>query len=308
MEAGRIFLALVFVAGCFIYFQISPMIMLDEIMGILSGRRLTYKDQVKDRKRKKKRSTFVDIIASSKKTLIISDKGNQFPVYCIISFAGAIAGILLGSLLGNPYVMPVFAIGFAYTPFLIVRLLSYSYQRKLNAELETALSIITTAYQNNENFVAVVTENLHYIKHPIRKVFDEFVFQVEINPSVATVVQAMSLKIVNDTWHEWCDTVTLCQSNKTLRSTLNPIINKFSDIRIVTEDLSYELYDPLKELVIMSSFLLLTPAFIFFASKEWYDLFMHTPVGQIIFAIDMAALFLCLHAGIIHSRPVEYRR
>lgn len=297
----------VFVVGAFIYFSINPMQMLDEVISVFGSRRLTLKDRVILARKTKKRNSFLDVIASSQKTLTINNKGNQFLMYCAISLGAFFVGILVGLLLGNPFAMVTLAICFAYSPFLAIRFMSYSYQRQLNGELETALSVITTAYQHNEDLFGVIEANVSHIKDPLSSIFKEFLFKVEhANISMKSAIQMMSRQIDNRTWNQWCDTLILCQEDKTMRSALFPIVHKFSDIRIVSEDLSYALYDPLKELAIMCSFLLLTPVFIYFASVDWFDLLWTAKVGQCTIALNFLLMFVCLHAGVMHSKPVSY--
>lgn len=303
----KLFLAIIFISGCFIYFRINPITMVSEVIGLLTGRRLTLKAQIQESKQKRRKNRLLDVIASSQQTLTISNKANQFPIYCTISGGGFVGGIILGALMNNPFAIPVLALGLAYLPFLIIRFLSYSYQRQLNGELETALSVITSAYQHNEDLIGVIADNVDYVKDPIREVFREFVFDVEdVNQGISNSIQIMKRKIQNTTWDQWCDTLILCQENKTMRSALTPIINRFSDVRIVSEDLAFALYDPLKELIIMSLFLIATPIFIYFASAEWFELLTTTTVGQIMIALNILVVFICLHAGIIHSKPVSY--
>lgn len=307
MNFLQLSLFLITVSGLFIYFGVNPITILDEIIDFMTHRKMTLKDRVMLSNRLKKRNSMLDVISSAQKTLTINNKGNQFLMYCVASVICFGAGIMIGTLLDNPFGSVVLSVGFAYMPFLLVRFLSYSYQRSLNGELETALSVITTAYQHNEDLFGVIKDNIVHVKEPLSTVFEDFVFEIEyINPSLKNAIQVMRRKIDNKTWQQWCDALLLCQENKTMRSALNPIVHKFSDIRIVSEDLSYALYDPLKELVIMGSFLLGTPFFIYFASQDWYELLMTTKVGQVTQALNWLLLFVSLHAGVMHSKPVSY--
>ena len=58
------------------------------------------------------------------------------------------------------------ACGFLFIPFWYVRLTANHYKKNVSAELETALSIITTAYLRNEDILTAVEENLHYLNPP----------------------------------------------------------------------------------------------------------------------------------------------
>ena len=61
----------------------------------------------------------------------------------------------------------------------------------------------------------------------------------------------MKTKIDNEVFHEWCDSLILCQSDRSLKSTLTPIVNKLSDMRVVNADLEYLITGPRKEFISM---------------------------------------------------------
>ena len=56
------------------------------------------------------------------------------------------------------------AVGFLFLPFWYVKLTANHYKRDVSAELETALSVITTAYLRTEDIVTAVEENIAYLK------------------------------------------------------------------------------------------------------------------------------------------------
>ena len=54
----------------------------------------------------------------------------------------------------------------------------------------------------------------------------------------------MKPKLDNYVFREWVDAAIACQDDKSLKSTLTPIIGKLSDMRIVAAELDYLLYEP----------------------------------------------------------------
>lgn len=301
---------LLLLTGGFFYFKISPIKLVEEIIDVLTEKgHNSFKDQAKAIRYKKKKNPYWDLLASARKTLTINEKGSQFPKYCTLSCIGVLAGISFGILVNNPFMVPVLAVGLGTAPFAIIRLLSYGYQKNLNTELETTLSIITTAYSNQNDFVAAVSDNLTYIKNPMLKVFKEFIFEVDnVNPNVASAIENMQKKIENNTWKEWCEIAILCQENKTLRSAMNPIMTKFSDVKIVTEELSLALYEPLKQLITIALLLLAIPVLMYIVNKEWGILLFTSIPGKFVMALDVLVVFITLYAGILHSKPAEYKR
>lgn len=47
---------------------------------------------------------------------------------------------------------------------------------------------------------------------------------------------------------------------------------------------------------------------LYFLNQEWYDILMHTPMGQIILAVCAAVLFVSTAAVIKLTQPIEYKR
>jgi hypothetical protein len=122
-----------------------------------------------------------------------------------------------------------------------VKLAATHYKRDIAAELETVLSIITSAYLRSEDIQTAVEESIKYINPPIRTVFSDFLSQVRlINPDVEAALKAMKAKIDNDVFHEWCDSLLDCQFDRSLKFTLTPIVSKLSDMRIVNGETNSE--------------------------------------------------------------------
>jgi hypothetical protein len=175
--------------------------------------------------------------------------------------------------------------------------------------LEIALSTITSSYNRTENIITAVEENLSYLHSPVREVFERFITQTKmINPDIILALEQMKDGINNSVFHEWIDAMIVCQDDRNLKTTLTPIVNKLSDIRIVTGELDYLMYEPFKEYVIMAIALISTIPVLYGLSKDAYNTLMHTPAGQIIFALSAIVIFLSLIGVIRHTRPIEYKR
>lgn len=76
----------------------------------------------------------------------------------------------------------------------------------------------------------------------------------------------------------------------------------------MTEDLSYALYGPVKELAVMCLILLGTIPGLYALNKSWYAALMDSTPGKIVLALDFMVIFIALNAGVEHSKPVEYKR
>ena len=181
-------------------------------------------------------------------------------------------GASLAILMRNVFLVPVLAVGMMFLPFWYIRLTATHYKKNIAAELETALSIITTAYLRNEDILTAVEESIQYLNPPVRSVFAGFLTRVKlIDPDVDAALQAMKPKIDNEVFQEWCDAIAACQYDRSLKTTLTPIVSKLSDMRIVNAELEYLVFEPRKEFIIMALLVVGNMPLMYFLNKDWYQ-------------------------------------
>ena len=72
---------------------------------------------------------------------------------CVLSLLFFAVGASIAIMLSNFFLIPVMAIGCMFLPFWWVKLTAGHFKKDIAAELETALSIITTAYLRNEDIL-----------------------------------------------------------------------------------------------------------------------------------------------------------
>ena len=215
----------------------------------------------------------------------------------------------LRSCLGNFFLAPVMAVGFLFLPFWYVKLTANHYKRDVSAELETALSVITTAYLRTEDIVTAVEENIAYLNPPVSRVFQDFLIQIKmVNPDVQAALRILRGRIDNEVFREWCDAVSDCQHDRSLKTTLPPIVSKLSDMRNVNAELEYMIAEPRKEFMIMVVFVVGNIPLMYLLNQDWYDVLMHTVLGQCILAATAAAIFISAGFVVKLTRPIEYRR
>ena len=94
----------------------------------------------------------------------------------------------------------------------------------------------------------------------------------------------------------------------TASTTLTPIVAKLSDMRNVNAELEYLVAEPRKEFLIMVFFVVGNIPLMHLLNQEWYDVLMHTPLGQIILAVTAAVIFISASFVVKLTHPIEYRR
>lgn len=297
------------IAGAFLLFSISPLTFTDGLFGFLTRKNKGIRSEINEAARRKKASFFRREITEVQEILKITGRSNRFSLVCAASLLCFAVGASLAILIGNVFLVPVMAVGMMFIPFWYIRLTATHYKKNIAAELETALSIITTAYLRNEDILTAVEESVTYLNPPVKSVFMGFLSQVQlISPNIDDALHAMKPKIENEVFREWCDTIAACQYDRSLKTTLTPIVSKLSDMRIVNAELEYLVFEPRKEFIIMVMLVVGNVPIMYLLNRDWYHTLMHTAVGQIILAICVAAIFISTAFVIRLTKPIEYRR
>lgn len=297
------------ITGFFLLLGLKPMEFTDGLFSFLAREKKSIKDEIKAAQRRKKPDFLRREISMAQDVLAMTGRSKRFSLICACSLLLFGIGASIAIVLGNFFLAPVMAVGFMLLPFWYVQLTASHYKKDISAELETALSIITTAYLRSENILTAVEENIHYLNPPVHQVFKDFVMRVKlVNPDVLEALKALRSKIDNEVFREWCDALCDCQHDRSLKTTLTPIVSKLSDMRIVNGELENLVFEPRKEFIIMAIFVIGNIPLMYLLNKSWYDTLMHTPMGQVILAISAALIFISTACVLRLTKPIEYRR
>lgn len=297
------------IVGAFLVLGLRPVEFTDSLFTVLLRPKKSIREDIKESSGRKKAGILRREITEAQSVLEMTGRGNRFSMVCAVALALFCLGGSLAILFGNFFLAPVMAIGFMFLPFWYVKLTASHYKRDVSAELETALSVITTAYLRTEDIVTAVEENIAYLNPPVSKVFRDFLMQIKlVNPDVEAALRTMRGRIDNEVFREWCDALSDCQHDRSLKTTLTPIVAKLSDMRNVNAELEYLIAEPRKEFLIMVIFVVGNIPLMYLLNKDWYDVLMHTPLGQIILSVTAAVIFVSAGFVVKLTRPIEYRR
>ncbi|WP_326975343.1 type II secretion system F family protein [Caproicibacter sp. BJN0012] len=218
------------------------------------------------------------------------------------------AGAVLALLLDNVYMVPVMGIGFALVPVWYIRSTANVYKKHLNEELETAISIVTTSYLRTDDLVRSIKENLPFINPPVKASFESFVYEAEmINASLISAINSLKMKVPNQVFHEWCNTLIQCQSDRTMKNTLPVTIQKFSDIRVVQSELEAMMDGPRREAITMMFLVVANIPLLYFLNKDWFHALMFSTPGKIALALCAGIILFAITRIMKLSKPIEYR-
>lgn len=297
------------VAGAFIILRLSPMELTDDIFKRLTAKPHSIRDEIDEDTGRKKKSFLRREIDEVRSVLEATGKSHRFPMLCAISLLLFAVGASISIVMGNAFLVPVLAVGMMFLPFSSVKLTEHSYKKAVTAELETALSIITTAYIRTEDIQTAVEENLEYLRPPVQGAFRAFLVRIKsIDPDVDAALQALKLTVDNEVFREWCEAVSSCQRDRNLKSTLIPIVTKLSDMRTVNAELETLVFAPRKEFISMVILVVGNIPLMKLLNADWYDTLMHTIPGQAVLAVCAAAIFISAARVLKLTQPIEYRR
>lgn len=232
----------------------------------------------------------------------------RFAVVKNISILSFALGAVISLLLNNPFLIPVLGAGFAFAPVWYLRSTAVVYKKHLNEELETAVSVITTSYLRSGDLLKAVKENLPYLNPPVKSHFETFVTEAEIlNANMISTINSLKMKIPNRVFHEWCNTLIQCQSDRSMKSTLTFTVQKFSDIRIVQAELEAIINEPKKEAFAMMFLVICNVPLLYVLNRAWFETLVGTLPGKITLAICAAIVLYSFTRIMELSQPVEYK-
>ena len=302
-----LFGALLMSAGIVILLGITPEIITQDIMSLMSRQR-SLKYRVAKAQGKVKQNRLQTAIMNIKNALIATHSENKFSLLISVSLIGICAGFLLAALLQNLLLIPIFSgicviLPYAYVTF------PKGVKFYETEELETALSIITTNYVSNDDIIYAVEQSIDYINPPVQQAFRKFLTQTKlINSNVKLAIEQLKGEINNEIFHEWCDSLIECQDNVTLKKTLQPITTKLSNVRIINAELRNMLMSPRREHVMMVFILLANYPILYFLNSDWFKVLTDTFVGQMVNSIVAIVVIVTVILAYKYTQPIQYKR
>ena len=296
------------IAGAFLIFRISPMNFTLGVFHRLTVGPRSIRDEINEATQRKKPNFMRREILEVQTILKATGKEDRFPMLCAASLLFFAMGAGIAIVLNNFLLIPVLATGMMFLPFWYIKLTAGHYKKDIAAELETALSIITTAYLRSEDLQTAVEENINYLNPPVQGVFRSFLTRIKhIDPDMNAALAELKSAIDNEVWRG-CEALSACQYDHSMKSTLNPIVAKLSDMRIINGELENLVFAPRKEFISMAALVVLNIPLLYFLNKDWYATLMTTVPGKAVLAVCAAAIFLSFARVVKLTQPIEYRR
>lgn len=305
----KCFSFLFMISGFYFLLDIDTRQIWQDMQTLFTSREKPLRNRILEAIKPKKKRGIGRLLDESKVILKAANQEEVFAKICMISILLLGVGSLLAVVLGNIFLIPVFAIGFSLIPFWYIKVSASKWKKALNDELETALSIITTSYMRSESIITAIEENINYLNPPVADVFKAFLTQTKlINANIKLALEGLKCRIDSRVFEEWVNAVIDCQEDKNLKNTLTPIVTKLSDMRVVSAELDYLLYEPMKEFATMALLLIGNIPLMYFLNRDWFETLVFTLPGKMVLALCAIVLFVSMAAVVNHTKPVEYER
>ncbi|MEG1761146.1 MAG: hypothetical protein RR115_00975 [Hydrogenoanaerobacterium sp.] len=245
-------------------------------------------------------------IMDAKQVLAKTGRAGKIKSTMILCSFCAACGFIISILLKNFFLCPILTIGFYLVPLWVVKITAKNYKKRLSNELSTSLSIITAAYVRNENIIIAVEENLSNLHAPVKEPFAMFIAQIKfISSDVIAALQTLQGSIDNQIFKSWCASLIQCQSDRNLKYTLQPLVNKLSQTKALQAELETDLMKPLKSFAQMAALTLICIPGIYILNKEWFFYLTNTFLGQLSLAIIALLVMSGINKAIDLSQPIE---
>ena len=286
---------------------LNPEQITDDLMRLITPND-SMRDKVKNLRGNKKKHGIYRTLLNIKSALSVSGKSKQFTLVICAALVLFAAGAILAILINNLFLLPVFAVSLALLPFFYVKnTLSY-YEKHTKEELETALSIITISYERCDDIVSAVRENLQYIKPPLREVFEAFEGEATaVSSNIKRAIYSLKEKVDDEIFREWCDTLILCQDDRTLKDTLQPVVGKLADIRIVNSELKTMMTAVRNEYWMMVALVVGNVPLLYLLNKDWFHTLLFTTPGKAVCGLCGIVILITALFMMKFTKPIEYK-
>ncbi|MBR0303773.1 MAG: hypothetical protein IJQ80_07980 [Clostridia bacterium] len=291
-----------------IFFGLTPERITDDLMSLITPNE-KIRDKAKNIRGKRKRHFLYKFLVNMKGALTATGKSRQFTIVICASVVLFAAGAIFCILIGNLFLIPAVSVALALVPFLYISSTLSYYENTTRLELETTLSIITTSYERCDDILSAVRENIPIIKPPLKEIFMAFEGEATaVSSNMQKALYSLRDKIDNDIFREWVDTLILCQDDRTHKDTLQDIVKKLSDVRIVNSELKTMLASARNEYLVMVLLVVGNIPLLYLLNKDWFHTLMYTTPGKLVLGLCGIVILITSLFMKKFTKPIEYKR
>lgn len=271
------------------------------------NRHISLKKKVELFSGKKKSNFIVRSFSEAAEILNENHESHRIKGVYVFSALSGLMGFVVSLSINNVFLVPPFVLGATLIPIWIVKLTSSKKKKKLNDMLEVALSGVTSSYIRNDNIIVAVEENLGFMSGIVKQSFAKFVNENKlVNANVSLGIQKLQRSIDNNTFQEWCDALYQCQTDRSLKVTLFPIVNRFSETKSIQAELDTMMMMPFKETITVAVVVVLSIPLMRVISSDWYNVLVTTTFGKMILSAVAFTIIYAINKSVALSAPLRH--
>ena len=289
------------------FFNLTPL-QISQDLGSLVSKEPNLREKARSLRAGKNKKGLGARLSYLQSALASCGKEKMFAFVCSSSLILFAVGAVVAVLINNIFLIPALSVALALIPFVYTRNILSLYDKQTKEELETALSIITTSYNRSDDIVAAVQENITYIKPPLREVFSAFIGDATtISTSIKQAIYNMRKKVDDEIFREWCDTLIQCQDDGIMKDTLQPIVSKLSDVRIVNSELNMMMSAVRAEYYTMVGLVVGNIPLLYVLNKDWFHTLIFETPGKIVLGVCGIVIVITYCFMLKFTKPIEYK-
>lgn len=260
-------------------------------------------------KQKKHRFFVAAEIASARELLKETKKEKGYTrmiASCVVlSIVGILAAVFL---LKNMIAVPVLGIVGMLIPIWQQKLYRNKYEKYVDVQLESAVSLVTTSYIRGNNIIEAVKENISSFDDIIKEPFERFVAETAINPDITDCIKNLQASFKNSIFYEWCDVLIKTYENSEVKENLVAVAKKFSTVRIIQSELDAETANTLSDYIILILTVIAIYPLVWLVNKTWFAMYLNTVAGHVCVVISCVVVVYAVAKVISLLRPVKFER
>ena len=263
----------------------------DQTLKKLGGKKLNWYDKFK---------------IQAEEVLKLSNSKMTYSNFLTLTITTSVIGCGVGMMMYNPLLAAVLGVVGFLVPLQVLRIKLSTYTQYYNEQLHSALLIITNAYMQSNDIVQAVKDNLEHLEEPLFSVFSEFVAANKlVDSNIEKNVRIMKTKVDNYSFHEWCDSLILCQENREIKFVLPAIVEQIADLKVMQEEVNTMMYQIYREYLTVSGLVVGSIPAMYFLNKDWFAVLINTMGGKIIIAVVLLIEALLGMRVIKINEPIE---
>lgn len=186
---------------------------------------------------------------------------------------------------------------FSYLPYKYFYTIANSYKNKINAQLENTVSIIIAAFQNREDLILAIKDNINNFQEPLKTYFIEFVNKVDkFGMPFDESIDELAVKIGHPIFDDFAKLAKIhYEKGGDTKYALLDIPEDFRDHKLIMSEIDAEI-SPIKILgYIFAGTIPATLLFQRLTNKMYYDLLINTTAGRITVFVAFLMFFITLY-------------